>query len=66
MINWLKSLFETRQVKRKYVRLSNEEEKNLVTDFMINKMSRRDISIKYNISYSNTCRIIRDNSRIQR
>lgn len=60
MINWLRNLFEPKQVKRKYTKITDEVKRNMVTDFMSNKMTKRNISRKYNTSYSYTCKVIND------
>ena len=72
MMSWLSSLFgrcpkeELKQLtayklaptKKKYKKLSIEEKRNMVTDYNINKMTYKSISIKYGCSYDTARRII--------
>lgn len=60
MLNWLSSLFNKSQEssKKKYKKLSIEEKRNMVTDYNINKMTYKSISIKYGCSYDTARRII--------
>lgn len=63
MINWLASLFG-KQKHKKHIHLSKKQKEELVIDFTINKMSRKQIALKYDVTYTTTCRII--NNAIRR
>ena len=59
MISWLRSLFgEKKETKRRRKVLSTEEKRNMVTDYMINKLSYQKIADKYGCSKGTAWNVI--------
>ena len=58
-MNWLRRLFTRNNRKTRKV-LSDEYRNHLLIDFCINKMSRKELVDKYDVSYTTVCKIIRN------
>lgn len=65
MFSWLTSLFTTKKTRRRKHKLTDEQERNAVTDYMINQMRVVDIATKYGVSTSKIYSLINAARRFQ-
>lgn len=59
------NLKSAKNEKNSRVKVSNETIKNIREDFIINKLTRKELAIKYNISYSHIVSILLNKRRLE-
>ncbi len=59
MINWLKSLYSKKQIRKTRVVMDADTRNNLVKDRTVNKFTYSQLAEKYNVSTSTAFKIVK-------